>query len=207
MLPRIAVICLCLWTGACAVGVQHRYDATDAKIDAKTDFTESVAVVDARPYVVSGEKPPKFVGLSRGGFGNPFDVTTTTERPLAEDMTTALVSALKANNVSATAVSIPQKSNGGEALSQMLKAKADRNILMTLLEWKADTYAHTSLIHEVILQVFDRSGLERGKTRIDGRDDLGGSAFNPPAYSRREVPKAYRKKSNTCLTIRPLFAH
>ncbi|MBT5050584.1 MAG: hypothetical protein HOM58_18930 [Rhodospirillaceae bacterium] len=194
MLTRIAVVFLCFWTGACAVGVQHRYDAIDAKIDATTDSSVSVAVVDARPYVVSGEKPAKFVGLSRGGFGNPFDVTTATDKPLAEDMTSAIVSAMNAQNVAAKPVLVSPGATSEKALSEMLKSNANRNVMLILFEWKADTYSSTALNYDVTLRIFDRTGRERGKTRIDGRDNLGASAFNPPAHSRKVIPKAFKNK-------------
>ena len=53
-----------------------------------------MATQDRREYVLSGNKDPQFVGLQRGGYGNPFDVRTSDDRPLAEDMTTAIVAAM-----------------------------------------------------------------------------------------------------------------
>jgi hypothetical protein len=82
MIVRLAVVCLCLLNGACAVGVQHKYDATDAQIEAKPTGIVAVAVQDARSYILSGNKTPNFVGNSRGGYYNAFDVTTTTGKPL-----------------------------------------------------------------------------------------------------------------------------
>src|SRR2546430_12859124 len=37
----------------------------------------------------------QFVGLQRGGYGNPFDVRTKGDGPLADAMTTALVNTLR----------------------------------------------------------------------------------------------------------------
>jgi hypothetical protein len=39
------------------------------------------AVDDQRPYIVSGDEPPNFVGEQRNGYGMPFNVTTTDKRP------------------------------------------------------------------------------------------------------------------------------
>ncbi len=33
----------------------------------------AVATVDERPYVLNGKNPPTYVGIIRGGFGNPFN--------------------------------------------------------------------------------------------------------------------------------------
>ena len=53
-----------------------------------------LAVQDFRPYVLNGDEEPGFVGLQRGGYGNPFDVTTLTGRPMTEDMAEAMVKGL-----------------------------------------------------------------------------------------------------------------
>jgi hypothetical protein len=53
-----------------------------------------VTTHDQRDYVRSGSKDAQFVGLQRGGFGNPFDVRTADDKPLADAMTTALVNTL-----------------------------------------------------------------------------------------------------------------
>jgi hypothetical protein len=82
--------------GGCAVDNSHRYDLGDAEFQVESNKTVAVAVVDTRPYVLSGEKTANFSGLMRGGFGNPFDVTTDSGRALAEDLTISIVRALNA---------------------------------------------------------------------------------------------------------------
>ena len=71
-----AVLCAATLAGGCAVGNQHVYRGASAEIGTSGDTTVAVATQDLRPYVASGEKAPNFVGLSGGGFGNPFNVTT-----------------------------------------------------------------------------------------------------------------------------------
>jgi hypothetical protein len=41
----------------------------------------AVAVHDERSEVASGDKNPAFVGLLRGGYGNPMDVRTASGAP------------------------------------------------------------------------------------------------------------------------------
>jgi hypothetical protein len=103
----ILIVGLGLLLGACAIGNTHRYDLGDASFAIESDETVAVTVVDLRPYVVSGDKTPDFAGLMRGGFGNPFDVTTAAGKPLAEDMTSSIVASLMASNVKAFGVSAP----------------------------------------------------------------------------------------------------
>ena len=42
-----------------------------------------IAVTDDRPYVKNGKKPSYYLGKYRAGFGNPWDVTTDNDEPLA----------------------------------------------------------------------------------------------------------------------------
>src|SRR5262245_13381494 len=79
----------------CAVGTRHDYPTVLVEPSVSGSGALGVASHDQRPYVVAGGKEPQFVGLQRGGFGNPFDVRTAQDRPLADDMTQALASSLK----------------------------------------------------------------------------------------------------------------
>jgi hypothetical protein len=63
--------------GGCAFGRTYSYSDVPIAMQAiSSSGSVTVAVVDDRPYVLSGGKPDRFVGLMRGGFGNPFDVNT-----------------------------------------------------------------------------------------------------------------------------------
>lgn len=132
--------------------------------------TRSVAVAaqEARPYVLTKEKTPDFVGLSRGGFGNPFDVTTESGRPLAEDFAAAVSSSLSRRGFKATAVNVAASTALPDVRALASQAGAERVALVSIHEWKSDT--------------------------ITGRDNLGGSAMNPPGHAKGAVPEAYRRK-------------
>ena len=80
--------------GGCAIGNKYDYEVASIELPVVGTNEIGVAVVDRRPYVVSGDKQPDFVGLQRGGFGNPFDVTTKSGNPMAADMQVALAGEL-----------------------------------------------------------------------------------------------------------------
>lgn len=120
-----------VFLGGCAIGNTHRYDLGDASFDLESKNTVAISVVDLRPYILSGDKLPNFVGLLRGGFGNPFDVTTDSDRPLAEDMTISIVESLKKDNIRAIAVPVSASTDEAAARSLLLNAKADRFALLT----------------------------------------------------------------------------
>src|SRR2546428_256286 len=83
-----------LLLSGCAIGNRYAYQTVVASPQVSGTTAVSIATYDQREYVRSGTKDPQFVGLQRGGYGNPFDVRTEGDRPLADAMTTALVNTL-----------------------------------------------------------------------------------------------------------------
>ena len=95
MSARTLVLAALLALGGCAMGQKFGYsDAalTLQQVPRTSDL--AVAVLDARSYVLQGRKGESFVGLSRGGYGNPFDVTTRSGAPLASEMADAIARSL-----------------------------------------------------------------------------------------------------------------
>ncbi len=191
---NFAILVVCLISSGCAVGVTHQYDVADTKFGLQTQSSISVAVHDQRPYVVNGTKTADFVGISRGGFGNPFDVTTASSVPLADDFATSIVSALKADGANVSMIKMRPQDSDIKVRSALLAAKTKRYVLLTLNEWKSDTYQNTALIYNILLRVFDSVGTLLTDERLQGRDDLGGDFLNPPGHSRKVVPIAFRRK-------------
>lgn len=180
--------------GGCAVGVTHQYDSgTHPDIKATAGTKLGVGVQDKRLYIVSKQKPESFVGLSRGGFGNTFDVNTASGNPLADDFAKTLQTALSVKGVKATAVSLPLGISEIEAIKR-LAASGDKAVLIILNEWKADTYMNTALEYDVQVIVVDAAGKVLSRKQIAGKDNLGGSVINPPEHSRNAVPTAFRRK-------------
>ena len=70
----------------CAVGNRHDYASAVANVQTLGNYAVGVATLDQRTYVLTADKGPNFVGLQRGGFGNPFDVITENRRPLSDNV-------------------------------------------------------------------------------------------------------------------------
>ena len=141
-----ATLVISMLTGGCAIGVQHDYNLPDAQLNIDTKESVAVAVQDRRPYVVSGDKTQDFVGLSRGGFGNPFDVTTLSGKPLANDIASSIAAAFRARKIPVTQVTVAPVDDDAKVQAALGAAKTGRSVLVTLFEWKADTYMVTQLI-------------------------------------------------------------
>lgn len=187
----LAILAICFMSSACAIGVKHNYDATDLKFDVPTENNIAVAVHDQRLYVVEGGKAEKFVGLSRGGFGNPFNIVTESSKPLAEDMTTSIVAALRAGGAKTLATTTAPQQSSKSVLAELLATKSPRSVLLRLDEWKSDSFMATTLKYNVLLVVYGPDGLFRGKKRLQGADVLGRSG-TPAWQSPKVVPVAYR---------------
>jgi hypothetical protein len=191
--PLLVISLILIFGSGCAVGNKHQYAGAAPNLMVETSYATAVAVQDQRSYVLDGGKSASFVGVQRGGFGNPFDVTTESGKALASDMCETIVAALKRKNVAATLMDIPQKATDTDAKQLMLTVPADRLLLFKLIEWKADTYQNTALMYDVRLSVFDSAGTLMAENARQGRDDLGGSFMNPPAHAKTAVPSAFRR--------------
>jgi len=153
----------------------------------------AVAVQDERPYVLSGSKSDRFVGLMRGGFGNPFDVTTKSGAPLADDMRDAIGRALKVRGISVTPVAVALRDSAGTAKRKLLEAKARRAILLTLREWKSDSMMATDIHFDATLAVFDEGGNPLATSSIRGVENLGNLGLTPHEGVNREAGRKIDK--------------
>ncbi len=187
------MILLFLLTG-CAVGNKHTYNNVNADITMEGNSTVAMATHDQRVYVQNGDKPTDFVGLQRGGFGNPFDINTMSGNALAQDFTETIARSLASKGFQTTPVIVNYSDTADRVKTVLLNTGAQRLLLLTLYEWKSDTYTNTALMYDVSLEVLDENGKTIAQKSISGRDDLGGSALNPPAYAKKAIPVAFKEK-------------
>ena len=155
-----AVATLLLTLGGCAIGNRYDYGNAISGLPVSGSGKLAVNVVDARPYVLSGDKKPDFVGLQRGGFGNPFDVRTGSGRPLADEMRDAIAKALQQQGFAVV--------GGTEA--------APRKLELRVLEWKTDVMMKMKTTYDLQLSVFDTSGALVAQSKTKG-EDVGTGGF------------------------------
>lgn len=189
----LGVAGILLLTG-CAVGNKHNYHDTIASIEVAQGISVAVAAQDQRPYVLSKSKKPDFSGLQRGGFGNPFDVSTQSGSPLADDIATSVARSMTKAGARASAISVSSSLTQDRAISQLRATGADRLLLLKFTEWKSDTYNNTALVYDVKAYVYDAGGQVIAQGDISGREDLGGSFVNPPKHAKTAVPQAFKQK-------------
>jgi hypothetical protein len=190
---RLIGVSFVLILSAGCVADRYSYNEVIADLTASGSRSLGIAVHDQRAYVKAGTKNPNFVGLQRGGFGNPFNVTTTSGQPLAMDMTEALVASLARKGYKARPVVVTKDDDQNAALQKLKATGAERLILLTLNEWKSDTFTDTALHYNVSMKVYNRDRVLVEKN-IQGKDDLGENFWNPHALARGAAPKAFKKK-------------
>ncbi len=192
-LGAAALLAAAIALGGCAVGNKHAYTGATPDFAVAGKRIAAVAVRDARSYVMTGNKTADFVGLSRGGFGNPFDILTESGNPLAADFGTTIAGALRAKGFRATVLAGAVPDSPAGIAAAVDKAGADRMAIVIIVEWKSDTFMNTALVYDLALRIHDAAGKELGATRLTGRENLGGDAVNPPGHAKTVVPPAYRR--------------
>lgn len=192
-LRLLAAISLTALLAGCAVGNKHAYHDANANTATRTDKSVAVSSLDQRKYVVSGESKPEFVGMQRGGLGNPFDVLTASGRPLTGEFSEAIKSALARNKVNVMVVDTKPAADNKIAVTNLVATHRDRLVLLTINEWVSDTFNNTSLNYNLRLSVADANGKEIASKTLQADLNLGGSLINPPGFAKEAIPPAFRK--------------
>ena len=161
---------------------------------ARGAMSVALVVQDQRAAVLSGAKAPNFVGFQRSGFGIPFDVTTASGQPLANDFTTSIRHGLIRAGYRVTALPISDRASPAQVQDAVVRAGAERGLVFLIQDWKADTHTNTALQYGVMLRVLDPRGQELGRAVISGNDTLGGSFMDPAGQAAEAVPRAYNHK-------------
>ncbi len=162
-----------LLTG-CAVGNKYNYEVSEVIVPVRSESQKSVvlSVKDSRFYILNGDKEPNFVGLMRGGFGNPFDVTTASGKPMAVEMQSAIQRGLTDAGFQ---VIEGQDSQEIPALAEVGRSSgASRIVQLRVNEWKSDIYMSVTLHCNLTLNVHDVDGKLLADSTLQFMKPIGG---------------------------------
>jgi ABC-type transport system substrate-binding protein len=174
---RFGILFPTVFLVGCAVGNTYNYSRADVNLAVQGHSELGLAVIDNRPYILSGDKEPNFVGLQRGGFGNPFNVKTESGRPLAVEMAEAMKSELEENGFKVFDLQISDSGSSVIASAVRQTAKS-RNVILTVNEWKTDAMMSFGLSYDLSLKVMDDSANLLAETSTSGsKEKLGGAGF------------------------------
>lgn len=183
-MKRLWLVAMLLMLSGCAVG--NKYDYRTSSITLPTQSTQAskvvLAVNDERPYVVNGKKPANFVGLMRGGFGNPFDVNTVSGKPLTEDMAVAIEKALGKSGYQV--VNVETSADNQVLVNAAAANGASRIILLDVKEWKSDVMMSITLHCDIELTILDRQGTVLAKNQMKFDEGIGGAQIGATKNSQ-----------------------
>ena len=193
---RTVAVFLFYSLSACAFNTNMSLDQTALQFEGQTDKRVAVTAFDSRPYVLSEDKTPEWIGMQRSGYGIPFGVHTNSGNPLAQDFSKSVATALQRKGVRATAVNGPRLAKEKNEVLQVVGRKQDdfdRVILIDLNQWRSDTMTNITLDYDIGFSVLDSKMRPLASTKAKNSDKLDGSIWNPVGASEEAVTNAQKK--------------
>lgn len=178
----------------CAIGRKQDYRTAAPSLPAKSIKTVAVAVQDRRPDVVTHEVEESYVGMQRGGYGNPFDVRTVSGQPLASDMAKVIAEAFGKSGIKAVTTPLPPELGRDAVIARLTAGHPDRCLLVTLREWQTDTYAGTEIQYDLDMEAFSSTGALLALQTSKGIDQLGRGFWDPQSVAQEKAPPFFKKK-------------
>jgi hypothetical protein len=160
----------------------------------ETNQRISVAVLDHRLYIVDQDKDPSFVGLMRGGFGNPFNLKTDSGKSLSEELANVLARSVNGSPV-ATNFTDSEKS----IVDRFDNVNNDRLVVLELWEWKIDSMIDAWFYVDAQLTVFNKEGSKIASTKIVDKKDYDGSFWFTYSKAQENYLKATKEYSEKLL--------
>ena len=149
-----------------------------------------VYVTDQRPYILSGDKSPDFIGIVRGGYGNPFDFSSSSGNSLAKDLGVAIQQAI---TTSSTA-----KFMDGAFVP--INSERCKTVVLSYTEWKIDSFINAWFMYDAEVSVYSQSGKVLAKNAATDKRVVSGSFWNPLGAARRNFLQETTSVINTLLT-------
>lgn len=198
----LLLLITCISLVGCAVGRKVDYAQSSLTLDYSNKKKLAVGAQDKRQYIVFEQKKENFVGLMRGGFGNPFDVTTSTNNAFADDVTSILIEAIRHSGGVAVPLSLAPNTSRADVIQKVKRSEAPNALILTIHEWKSDSTTSTNIYFDLEMEVLDQNGVVQAKNRIQGVEQISGSfwAADPFEHVEKNAPKILKSK------IEELFA-
>ena len=190
---RYLLILVVLFISGCAVGNKYSYRTSSVALPIKPSAKDALVLLvkDLRPYVLDGKKSPDFVGLQRGGFGNPFDVTTTSGKPMTEEMSLSVAHGL--TDAGYRVIEAHGQQDMAVLVNRAESEGATRILVLQVREWKSDIYMSVTLHCDMTLNVHDTRGALLAASSAEFVKPIGGAQMGADKNSR-VVAKEFAKQ-------------
>lgn len=151
------------------------YRDIELQIEASSDVTYAVAVLDRREVVTKQNQEPEFVGYIRSTTAIAYPIRTESGNPFADDVAITISNAIQKSGAEVSTVSTDLNMDAAEVTEKLKATNADKLIMVIIDEWRNDTRPwHMKVATEMIwnfrLQVFDSIGTLKAENNVEGRD-------------------------------------
>lgn len=165
----------------------------------------NIAVLDHRSYILNGEKTPDFVGIIRGGYGNPFDFSTESGSALAAELSRSLVEELGASSMEITTSHLDSTST---VLSRFKSGSytGEKLVVLELDEWKIDSMVDSWFSVDSSLSIYDTKGSILAKSSVKERVAVDGSFWWPLGAAQKNMISQTEKYLNVLLSDQSIRA-
>lgn len=196
-----ALVAITILTQGCIAEILNSFKCSYETVTANFNIIGSgklaVTTHDARVDIVAGRYSERLAALKHAPIGT-IEQGTSSGKPLAEDMTGALVASFEKSGFKTTAVIVGTSDSEKVVKNKLLAANVNKSVILLLNEWVnniANMDQRITLVYDVTLQVLDNSANIIAEKHIKGEDDLGA---DPWAFtgkeSRIKVEKAFKAK-------------
>lgn len=159
---------------SCAAGrtINYHTGAVDYNTGIGKNTHIIVAFQDIRPYVLSGDKSPTFVGLMRSITGIPYVMSTESGNPIADDFGRLVTNSLKSEGINAEYKKFQFRKNIDDFVKENSK-EGLKLLVFSIREWKTDIHFTRSIHYEVTLTVYDSKGNKLASAHQKGHNPMG----------------------------------
>ena len=177
----------------CAMGVKYKIADVQAQFNANGKYLVVVASLDKRPFIIDKTSPATYVGMVRGGYGNPFNATTFSGLPFSDDVSQSICNALNRKGFKATLVNVKFDLAENEVIDRLLSKNGDRALLVIIKEWESDSFYNLNVGYNFILKVIAKDGTILATAEAKDAVTVDGSVWTGSLeMSKKEVPNILR---------------
>lgn len=186
--------------GGCAVGNKYMIAEVPAQFEATGKYSVVVASLDQRQIIIDKTSPDTYVGMVRGGYGNPFNATTISGLPFSDDVGQSICSALIRKGFKATLVPVKFDVPEEKVIERLLSNKEDRSLLVLIRKWESDSFINLNVGYDLILKVIAKDGTILATSQAKEDVNVPGSIWvGSVEMSKTEVPNIFRKSIESLL--------
>lgn len=159
-----------------AKAAMYKFDYLQCKFNVNLPVcTISLGVVDNRSYVLSGKHKPEYVGILRGGYGNPWNVDTKSGNPFVDDVASCLEKSFKQAGFNIENAGVRFGDDNNKAIQKLNNSSSDKKLLFVINDWYTDNISSfskqwTDVYYDITLTVYDNKGNQLSTVNLQKKE-------------------------------------